>query len=43
MNSNRAVQATKKTVTTFSVLTVLFILIFGGLTLFAFFLSRLNF
>lgn len=43
MSENLATRAKKKTVLTYLVLTVLFIAIFGGITLVAYFVSKLNF
>ena len=43
MSENLAARAKKKTVLTDLVLTALFIAIFGGITLVAYFISKLNF
>jgi hypothetical protein len=43
MSENLAARAKKKTVLTYLILTALFIAIFGGITLVAYFISKLNF
>jgi hypothetical protein len=43
MSDNLAARAKKKTVLTYLVLTALFTAIFGGITLVAYFISKLNF
>jgi hypothetical protein len=43
MSDNLAARAKKKTVLTYLVLNALFIAIFGGITLVAYFISKLNF
>jgi hypothetical protein len=43
MSENLATRAKKKSILTYSVLAALFVVIFGGITLIAFFVSKLNF
>jgi hypothetical protein len=43
MSENLAARAKKKTVLTYLALTAVFIAIFGGITLVAYFISKLNF
>ena len=42
MTNNRATQAKKKTLKAYLILTAIFILIFGGITLLGFFIARLS-
>jgi hypothetical protein len=43
MSENLAVRAKKKTASTYLVLAAVFVIIFGGITLIAYFISKLNF
>jgi hypothetical protein len=43
MSENLATRAKKKTVSTYLILAALFVAIFGGITLVAYFVSKLNF
>jgi hypothetical protein len=43
MSENLATRAKKKSILTYSVLAAIFVAIFGGITLIAFFVSKLNF
>ena len=43
MTENLAVRAKKKTASTYLVLAAVFVVIFGGITLIAYFISKLNF
>jgi len=43
MSENLAVRAAKKTASTYLVLAAVFVVIFGGITLIAYFISKLNF
>ncbi len=43
MSENLATRAKKKSILTYLVLTALFVVIFGGITLLAYFISKLNF
>jgi hypothetical protein len=43
MSENLAVRAKKKTASTYLALAAIFIVIFGGITLIAYFISKLNF
>jgi len=43
MSENLATRAKKKSVFTYLILTAIFVAIFGGITLIAFFISKLNF
>jgi hypothetical protein len=42
MNQNKAALARKKSLKAYVILTIIFVLIFGGITLLAFFISKLN-
>jgi hypothetical protein len=43
MSENLATRAKKKSILTYLVLTAIFVVIFGGITLLAYFISKLNF
>jgi hypothetical protein len=43
MSENLAVQAKKKTASTYLALAAIFVVIFGGITVIAYFISKLNF
>ena len=43
MSDNLAARAKKKTASTYLALTAIFVAIFGGITLIAFFVSKLNY
>ncbi|CAM8625472.1 hypothetical protein MCEMSE6_01085 [Oxalobacteraceae bacterium] len=43
MSDNLAVRAKKKTASTYLVLAAIFVVIFGGITVLAYFISKLNF
>jgi hypothetical protein len=43
MSENLAVRAKKKTASTYLVLAAVFVIIFGGISLIAYFISKLNF
>ena len=43
MSENLAVRAKKKTTSTYLILAAVFVVIFGGITLIAYFISKLNF
>jgi hypothetical protein len=43
MSENLAVRAKKKTASTYLILAAVFVVIFGGITLIAYFISKLNF